>query len=455
MVVPAVATRILHLNCATKTAPCPDCGRRGRRKRICSRRVRYAEYKTYAYFDITYGEYRASCSCCTTFRNSPPGVGPKAQYHDSVRRLVLDRILLDGLNVQRTLESIARDFLIDLSPGFVYDVLRQEVARLNQTSNRRAALNRFSGVLCVDELHLGRFTLLLATDPLNDFPVAFALIDDNNQDHMRRFLGNLKTWGLQPRVVVTDGSTLYPRLLKELWPQAEHQLCIFHVLQDINKLVLDAVRRLRTRMSRQANKGRRKGRRGRPTRVEQAARRRRGLSQKEKAAFVFKHRYLIVKRRENLEKDEPRDLGLMLSYLPELAVLRRFADRIYWLFDTEKDRHQAGCRRAVIVKDKAFQGVPELCKAMEQLEAGKFAKMMGYLKRPQEERVRTNNHVERTNRRVRFLEKVRYKWRKRRTLVRFLVLTINQTWKEAFGDDEKPKVSRSRKQSGKTRRIAA
>ena len=57
---------------------------------------------------------------------------------------------------------------------------------------------RFGGTLCVDELHLGRFTLLLATDPLSDLPVAFALVDKNDQDHMRRFLKNLRTWGLIP-----------------------------------------------------------------------------------------------------------------------------------------------------------------------------------------------------------------------------------------------------------------
>ncbi len=34
-------------------------------------------------------------------------------------------------------------------------------------------------------------------------------------------------------------------------------------------------------------------------------------------------------------------------------------------------------------------------------------------------------HVERTNRMIRLLEKVRYKWRRRRTLVRFVVLTLD------------------------------
>jgi len=40
--------------------------------------------------------------------------------------------------------------------------------------------------------------------------------------------------------------------------------------------------------------------------------------------------------------------------------------------------------------------------------------------------VRTNNHVERTNRRLRYLEKVRYKWRRRRTIVRFVVLALDR-----------------------------
>ena len=127
-------------------------------------------------------------------------------------------------------------------------------------AHRREVLDRFSGTLCVDELHLGRFTLLLATDPLADLPVAFALASKNDQDHMRRFLRNLKNWGLVPEVVVTDGSNLYPAMLEELWPDAEHQLCVFHVIKDINKLILDAVRRMCAATARRGKAGRRKKR---------------------------------------------------------------------------------------------------------------------------------------------------------------------------------------------------
>jgi transposase-like protein len=260
--------------------------------------------------------------------------------------------------------------------------------------------------------------------------VAFALVDANDQDHMRRFLQNLKNWGLVPTVVVTDGSNLYPAVLGELWPDADHQLCVFHVIMDINKLVLDAVRRLRSAMSRRGKAGRKKkrGRKGAKSKVAAA---RRGLTLKEKSSFAFKHRYLIVKRRENFTEADRDDLERILSYLPELATLRRFADRIYWLFDAPKDLHQASCRRAAIVRDEAFQAVPELAKALKQLDAEKFPKLMAYLANPVSRRVRTNNHVERTNRMFQLLEKVRYKWRRRRTLVRFVVLTLDGIWKKS------------------------
>ena len=69
-------------------------------------------------------------------------------------------------------------------------------------------------------------------------------------------------------------------------------------------------------------------------------------------------------------------------------------------------------------------------KAMEKLEPAKFTKMMAYQRNPVSRRVRTNNHVERTNRLIRLLEKVRYKWRRRKTLVRFVVLMLDRLWRE-------------------------
>ena len=165
------------------------------------------------------------------------------------------------------------------------------------------------------------------------------------------------------------------------------------------------------------------------------------MTVKEKANFVFKRRHLIVKRQENLTESERDDLRQMLEYLPELANLRRFADRIYWLFDTPKDFHQASCRRAAIVRDPEFLAVPELVKAMAQFDERKFPKLMAYLNNPLSRRVRTNNHVERTNRMIRFFEKVRYKWRRRRTLVRFVVSKLDDIWSNWSPPEAKAKTT--------------
>jgi len=89
---------------------------------------------------------------------------------------------------------------------------------------------------------------------------------------------------------------------------------------------------------------------------------------------------------------------------------------------------QASRLRSAIVRAAGSRSVPELVKAMEQLDEAKFHKLTAYLKGPANRRVRTNNHVERTNRMFRLLEKVRNEWRHRRMLARFVVLRLAEVW---------------------------
>jgi transposase-like protein len=288
-------------------------------------------------------------------------------------------------------------------------------------------------------------------------PVAFALVASNDSDHMRRFLKNLKAWGLIPEVVVTDGSNLYPALLAELWPDARHQLCVFHVLKDLHKHVLDAVRRLRRGLSRRGNRGRKR----RPGRRPKAQAGRRGLTNKEKSAFVFKHRWLIVRRRDRMSEQERADLATMLSYLPELTSLRDFVDRLGPLFEEGQSEESARGRHAKLVADRSFLAVPELAKAIGALGAEKYAKMIAFLKGRACRRVRTNNHVERLNRKLRYEEKARYKWRARKTTVRFLVLLLDRSWrreqvarKQWWNDGELPEPGRPTPKPNPRRRVA-
>src|SRR5271165_120561 len=147
--VPVPTPLVIPVHCAPKKAPCPTCGKLGRRKRTATRTVRTIAYKTVAVLEITYGEYQTRCDCCTTFRNTPEGVLPKAKYDNKVRDLVLERILEDGMSIERVLQSVQREFLLDLSSGFVYDVLHDFAAGLDMAAHRRMVLEHFSGTLCV------------------------------------------------------------------------------------------------------------------------------------------------------------------------------------------------------------------------------------------------------------------------------------------------------------------
>jgi hypothetical protein len=453
---PDLITRIRR---APRRAPCPTCGRLGHRQRTLRRRVRTLAYRRRAWLDVTYAEYRARCGCCKYFRTWPLDVPPKADYDATVRHAVLDRLLRDRLNVEQTRAAMQRDFLVSLSDGFVYDCLRWQLARLDLAPHRQLVLQRFSGALCVDELHLGAYTLLLATDPLADLPVGFALVGANDKEHLRRFLGNLARWGLQPEVVVSDGSSLYPELLAAIWPDAKHQLCVFHLVRDVLDKVLAAVRRRRRAKARRGRAGR-KRRRGRP-RKRQQARRRHGPTAKEKAAFVWRHRFLIVKRAAKLTLAEREELKQLFAYLPELRALWSFSQGVYRLLDDSRTLRVARWRYTWLRYDPEYQQVRELVEALEVLAEPKLTKAMAFLGQPAERQVRTNNHVERMNRRLRFAEKVRYRWRKRKWVVRWVVLLLDGCWQHAAsaaaaGKGAKPSAKRSppRSTNGGKKRVA-
>src|SRR5213078_2037629 len=151
------------------------------------------------------------------------------------------------------------------------------------------------------------------TDPISDRIIGYRLVKINDQAHMRCFLRMLQYWGFEPKVVVSDGSNLYPAVLAEVWPAARHQLCVFHVLQDVTNKVLEGVRRLRRGQARRGQAGRPR-RRGRRSKKQQRRARRRGPTAKEKSAFVYKHRFLIVKRAAHMTGKDWDNLCQMFRY---------------------------------------------------------------------------------------------------------------------------------------------
>src|SRR3989442_3339280 len=115
------------------------------------------------------------------------------------------------------------------------------------------ALADFSGYVAADELYDGPFCILSAVDNRCYKRILYDVLDhDPEHDDIRAFLGRLKT-ALEARDltllgITTDGSSLYPTPLAEVFSGVPHQLCQFHVVKDIVKAVLGAVSSERKRL---------------------------------------------------------------------------------------------------------------------------------------------------------------------------------------------------------------
>lgn len=382
-----------------------------------------------------YGEYAAKCQCCQSFRTHPDDIEPKAKYDNQVRQAVLDRILSDKLNSLTVQQAMQRDFALKLSTGFIYDCLKYAVRKYDGRDFRAKVLEAFSGTLCVDEIHLGHRVVLLASDPIADNPIACALVSSNDAAHMRRFLKNLENQGFSPHTVITDRSPLYPTTIAEIWPEAKHQLCVFHVLSEINGHVLDAVREVR----RAIKPPRIKKGRGRPSKRHRA-RVKKLKEQREQADRLFRRRHLIVTKPSNITSEDRSTLAELLRLSPTLGTLRSFVDDLHELFALRRSKKQAWKLWRRLRRHPAYLANEHLRKALAVLSKGNMTKLLTYLDRAPSNRskVRTNNHVERCNRVLRYLEKVRYKWRRRRTIVRHILLQFAHWMKRKENQAPKP-----------------
>ena len=223
-------------------------------------------------------------------------------------------------------------------------------------------------------------------------------------------------------MALTDGSPLSKESVQRDWTDIEHQLGIFHVIQEVHQLILDGVRAGKHRRKRQGNKGRKK-RRGRPSKkAQQQKQYRKGMRKKEQAPVLWDHQYLIVRKAEDLSEQEQQDLALMLQIAPALKLFRDFNQPFYRLFASGMTKQCARDRRMRLGNHRQYQAHAFLAKALKKLSPDKFDKLIVFL--GWENGERTNNHGERNNRVFRLRQKTRDKRRKAHTLEKALELEL-------------------------------
>lgn len=272
-------------------------------------------------------------------------------------------------------------------------------------------------MLCIDEVHEGARHILFATDPLLDATIAWKVADKCDQAAIDAFLDDIRAMGFSPQVVVTDGSPLYKQALVARWSDVEHQLCIFHVLAEINKDVLKSARSIRDELPQP-----RKRRRGRP------CKRGRPRAHDDRRTFVSERLYLIVKRRERFTEQDAADWVRMVGIDARFETLKRFVDAVHGLFERGIDKRVARLRRTLLLRNEAYAGDAHLERAMRRLAVEKFEKMIVFMRYTNLDR--TNNHVERGNRSFRMLQKTRYRRRHARTIRLALELHVLRRWRK-------------------------
>jgi hypothetical protein len=250
--------------------------------------------------------------------------------------------------------------------------------------------------------------------------LAFRVLDhDPTHKDVRAFLQEFKAQldkrGLKVRGITTDGSPLYPKVLKELWPNVPHQSCVFHVLMEIVKAVLRALAKLRKELKAQIPKQRR----GRPCKQDQAQTRR-NKKLKQRVAELFEHRHLFVKH--HLSDVDKRLLKKLTRGQPQLRALRAIMDEVYRLFDRR-------CRMATALLrlDKLRQRVrrfKRLARALAKLHSPNLEKALLFL----DDKLlgATSNAVERSNRRFRKAQKSIYGVRTKQHLEERLALDLHR-----------------------------
>ena len=402
---------------------CPDCGTKGRKVREKSRWIPHVGLLNgRSWIQAEVGVYKAQCGCCRYFQAPIPGVPYRGRYSYEVRNAIANAVIRDRMPYRSVIQRMAEDYQLDLSLGYIHDCFVWAHGQIDTEEYWDFVRTTFSGVLCVDEVHDSGKVILFASDPLNDFTVSFELVESNDQAHMNAFLQKLKDRGLEVQVAITDGSPLYKDSLQSYWVNLEHQLCVFHVIKEVNKLLLDGVRSIKNRIRRQGHKGRRR-KPGRPTeKARQQRAHRKGMTQKEQATFIWDHQYLIVRKQDELTDEEKEQLALMFEMAPELEDFRRFNQQFYALFEKNITQQQARYRRTRMVNNSQYQANAFLARALKKLAKDKFEKMIVFL--GWENVDRTNNHVERNNRVFRMLQKTRYKRRQTHTIQMALELDL-------------------------------
>ncbi len=414
---------------ALETACCPRCGRVCQRNEIRLLSRWAGNLHAPAKESVLVGCY--ICPSCPPgacwFRQEPPGFEDRRHYTTATRLAVVSLVRVHKMSFEGA-AAVGRSLLNlpELVGTTVLRWFRDDADDFDFRGHMERMVEVFSGQLAVDEVYDGGRFVIKATDPLNGVEIVSKIGDGSpTADDIRSFFLELREAGIEPWLVVTDGSSLYPNVIAEVWPEAEHQRCVFHFLMGANKLLARAFWAAYNALP--APKKRKRGRpkkRGRPRLAKQKRANRRKV--KRCGFLVFKRGGDDAKGRPRMSEDELELLDEAIALSPDLGVLRCFIEAMYELFGPTTDSHElAQQRRRAMLAEPEFQGVPGIDKVLAQLaDDDLFTRLTRYLDFDNADK--TSNHPERENREFRKRQRSHYRLRSLHSLCAFLDLLLTR-----------------------------
>jgi hypothetical protein len=280
------------------------------------------------------------------------------------------------------------------------------------------ALADFSGYLTADELYDGPFCVLSLVDNRSFKRLDYQVLthDPTQADLLaffKRFAARVAERQLTVKAITTDGKNFYPPAITAAFGAIPHQICQFHVLAELTRVVLRAVAHVRKDLA--ARKPKRRA--GRPAPHERAQAR---AAQRLQAKLndLYTDRYLFVRR--HLTPAQGRQLQRITRGLPHLRTLRQLMHEIYGLFDRR-------CRTATALAKltalrRRVKRFTQLGKTLQTLFSATVEKALTFL----DDRLlpATSNAVERGNRRHRKMQKSVYRVRTQSHIARRIALDL-------------------------------
>jgi hypothetical protein len=284
------------------------------------------------------------------------------------------------------------------------------------------ALAAFSGYLAADELYDGPFCVLSAVDPRQQRRLLYEVLDhDPTRADILLFLARLheqirKRGGIV-RGITTDASPLYPLPIRLAFGPIPHQVCEFHIKQELTKTVLRVLAQWRQRLAEQKPKVPR-GRPGKSKKARQLLQQAKAIQQR--IGELFEHRHLFV--RHHLDASERLLLRRLTRADRWLRVLRGIMDEVYRLFDRRCRTDTALAKLALL--RRRVRRYRSLGKILDKLHSPNLEKALTFL----DDKLlpATSNAVERGNRRHRKMQKAVYRVRKQETLRGRLALDLQR-----------------------------